>query len=223
MVEFAIQAFISLFVVVDPIGIVPIFIALTGGFTSEERMQIALRACLIAFAVLLLFALAGGQVLALLGIGLPAFRIAGGIALLIIALEMLFERREIRRKRSVRKKKRENPKPKDQARLTEIAVFPLAIPLIAGPSTMTTILLLGEEHQRFWPYGAILIGAIGLTLFTGGILFALSPLVARVMGERGMALVQRLLGLILCALAVQFVLDGIAEYVALVMSSGLSG
>ncbi len=189
--------FVALFVIIDPIGIAPVFAALTGGQTRLARRTIAIRACLVAIAVLTLFGLLGEAVLQGVGISMPAFHISGGILLFITALDMLFERRTRRRE--------------DQAHHEDDpAVFPLATPLIAGPGSITTMILLSEQAGGAW--GAILVLHLVMVVVvaTAFMFFLAAGLIERVLGSVGTKVVTRLLGVLLAALSIQFVLDGLA-------------
>jgi multiple antibiotic resistance protein len=191
-----ITAFVTLFVIVDPIGLAPLFVALTQGMTSEQRRAIAIRATLIGTALLTLFGLAGEAVLGFVGISMPAFRIAGGILLFLTALDMLFERR---------KKRRE-----DQAAHTDDpSVFPLATPLIAGPGALATMILLTGEQPGDWGWvlSIHLVMAAVMAVTFG--FFLAAGLIERALGPVGINVVTRLLGMLLAALSVQFVLDGL--------------
>ncbi|MGR3571667.1 MarC family protein [Brevirhabdus sp.] len=194
-----ITAFTTLFVIIDPIGLTPLFVALTPGATRTERRSIALRACLIAVGVLTLFALFGEAVLQFVGISMPAFRIAGGILLFLTALDMLFERRTQRREDKV------------EAQLDDPSAFPLAIPLIAGPGAIASMILLGgRAGGDLAGIGWIILVMISVisvvfVLFLGG------SLLERALGRMGINIVTRLLGMLLAALSVQFVVDGLRE------------
>jgi len=133
-IELALTAFVSLFVIVDPIGLAPLFVAVTHGNSKAERRRIAIHACLIGFVILAVFGFAGETVLNAIGIGMPAFRISGGLLLFLTAIEMLFE------KRSQRRENQAEPAP-------DPSVFPLAMPLIAGPGAMTTMILLTGQQS----------------------------------------------------------------------------
>ena len=196
---FLISAFVTLFVIIDPIGLVPLFVALTQGMTSRERRAIGLRAVLVAALLLLLFAAAGEAVLGFVGISMPAFRIAGGILLFLTALDMQFERRAKRRQDQTEE---DRPDP---------SVFPLAIPLIAGPGAIATMILLAGQQP----------GLIGLATVTGVMLavlvivmlmFLSASLFERALGRVGINVVTRLLGMLLAALSVQFVLEGLRDF-----------
>lgn len=193
----AITAFVALFVVIDPIGLAPLFVALTRGASSRARLIIGARAVGVAAALLLLFGLAGESVLEFLGISLPAFQIAGGILLFLTALDMLFERRTKRRE--------------DQAHTMENdpSIFPLAMPLIAGPGAIATMILLSGQSQGDPLYLAQVMGVAALVLGVVLLLFSLSTPLERLLGPTGINVVTRLLGMLLAALSVQFVLNGV--------------
>jgi multiple antibiotic resistance protein len=197
---FLVSAFVTLFVVIDPIGLTPVFIALTPGLTAQQRRAIAIRATVIAAGLLFLFAFLGEQVLGFIGISMPAFRIAGGILLFLTALDMLFERRTKRRE--------------DQADVEDVpdpSVFPIAIPLIAGPGAIASIILLAGQAEG--PVGmASVLGVMVAVLIIVFLLFLSAPLIERALGKTGIVVVTRLLGMLLAALSVQFVLDGIRGF-----------
>lgn len=196
-----VTAFVTLFVVVDPVGLAPMFVALTQGADAAHRRTVGIRACLIGAVLLTLFGLFGETLLAAIGISLPAFRIAGGILLFLTALDMLFERRT--------KRRREQSEPAlDPA--DDPSVFPLATPLLAGPGAMAAMILLAGEGDGwsgfFTAFGVMLaVLAVALSFF-----FA-AGLLEKLLKETGINVLTRLLGMLLAALAVQFVLDGIAQ------------
>jgi len=195
-----IPAFVALFVIIDPIGLAPLFVALTAGQTVGERRVVALRACLVAFGILTLFGLAGEAVLNFLGISMPAFRIAGGVLLFLTALDMLFERRSQRRQGQA-----------DTAHPDDPSVFPLAIPLIAGPGAIATIILLTGQDGADVLHIAIVHGVMALVLACVFGLFLLAAPLERALGPTGINVVTRLLGMLLAALSVQFVIDGMRD------------
>ncbi|MDO8885035.1 MAG: MarC family protein [Pseudotabrizicola sp.] len=196
---FLITAFATLFVVIDPPGLVPLFIALTRGMTAEQRRAMAQRACLIAAALLTMFGLAGEAILGFIGISMSAFRIAGGILLFLTALDMLFERRTQRREGQTAD---EDHDP---------SVFPLAIPLIAGPGAIASIILLIGQGGGDWTATVAVLGLTwGMILVTFFFLLA-SPPLERMLGRTGTIVITRLLGMLLAALSVQFVIDGIRQ------------
>lgn len=208
--DIVIPAFATLFVVIDPVGLVPIFLAVTAGASQRQRMAIAWRAVLTAFVILALFALLGKSVLTALGIGLPAFRIAGGIMLFLIALEMLFERRSERRSRSAAQQSADGQSD-DDSTVDDVAYFPLAIPLIAGPGAIAAMILLNSQNQDDFVARAAVSGVMVLVLAITLVLFLLGGRIEKFAGETFTRVFTRLLGVILGALAVQFVLSGLAS------------
>lgn len=202
MMELFIPAFITLFVVIDPPGSAPIFNGLTVGASAEQRRQMAIRAVIVAALILLGFALVGERLLGTLGIGLDAFRIAGGIMLFFIAMEMVFEKRTQRREDRAQKIK-ETPEVED------ISVFPMAMPMIAGPGSIAAIMLL-MARANSPTETAIVLAALGANLVLMLLsLLAVGPIM-RILGDQVEAVITRLLGVLLAALAVQFVLDGLS-------------
>jgi multiple antibiotic resistance protein len=198
-----VTAFVTLFVVIDPIALTPIFLALTPGMDSQQRSRIALRAVLVAGLLLSLFAFFGKAVLDFVGISMAAFRVAGGILLFLTAIDMLFERRTKRRENSS-----ETPEVFEQ---DDPSVFPIAIPLVAGPGAIATVILLVGEK----PGGTGLVTILSITAFILLIMYGflcLSTLVEKVMGKVAINVTTRVLGMLLAALSVQFVLDGLAEF-----------
>jgi multiple antibiotic resistance protein len=194
---FLITAFATLFVVIDPPGLVPLFIALTRGMNAERRRAMAQRACLIAASLLMLFGIAGEALLAFVGISMSAFRIAGGILLFLTALDMLFERRTQRREG-------QQAEPDHDP-----SVFPLATPLIAGPGAIATMILLIGQSGGDWAATGLIIGLM-LVMMAVTLAFLLAaPLLERMLGRTGTIVITRLLGMLLAALSVQFVIDGI--------------
>lgn len=200
----AITAFVTLFVVIDPLGTTPLFIALTGGMTSAQRRRVALRASLVALGILTAFGLAGGSALSFIGISMPAFRIAGGLLLFLTALDMLFERRTERREKRVESELEE---PGDD----DPSVFPLAIPLMAGPGAIAAMILLTERAAGDPGGQAIVFAVMTAVLALQFVLFLLGGPIERALGRTGVMVVTRLLGMLLAALAVQFVLDGLEQ------------
>jgi multiple antibiotic resistance protein len=200
MLELLVPAFVTLFVVIDPIGLAPLFIALTQGMDRPQRERVGRRALAVAFALLLAFSLFGESLLTAIGISMPAFRISGGLLLFLTALDMLFERRTDRREK----------------RATESApdpsVFPLAMPLIAGPGALATMVLLSSQNSGDLP-ALVGINAVMLLVLTlTYLLFRVSHLVERLLGNTGIVVLTRLFGILLAALSVQFVLDGLRDY-----------
>ena len=201
MTELFVSAFVTFFVVIDPPGCAPIFASLTQGASAAHRRAMALKSVLIAAAILLFFAVLGEDLLKKLGVSLHAFKIAGGIMLFLIALEMVFEKRQERRSNRAEEVKKDGE-------AEDISVFPMGIPMIAGPGSIASVMLLMARHEglasTFVVLGALAANLV-LTLLA---LLAAGPLM-RLVGHKVEGMVTRLLGVILAALAVQFVLDGI--------------
>lgn len=189
-------AFITLFVIIDPIGLAPMFVALTKGEDAAMRRGIAMRATIIAGVLLVLFGLFGEAVLGFAGISMPAFRIAGGILLFLTALDMLFERRSERRKGQA-------------SAANDPSVFPLATPLIAGPGSIATMILLTGEAGGDWAVIGMVMAVLVAVLLLVMLAFLSAGLLERALGATGTNVVSRLLGMLLAALSVQFVVDGI--------------
>ncbi len=203
-----VPAFATFFVIIDPVGLAPMFLTLTGHMPLKARRRTAVRAVLLAFGVLLVFALFGKQVLNFLGISLPAFRIAGGILLFVLALEMLFERRSARRKENVESAAHEHEEEDDDDD-GELWVFPLGIPLLAGPGAITSVILLMGAHAGKPAEQAIIIAVLCAVLLASLGLFILVTKFDHLISETASRAISRILGMILAALAVQFVLTGL--------------
>lgn len=200
--DLLISAFSTLFVTVDPIGLASIFIALTQDLTPADRRKVAWISCLIAFILLALAAAGGKALLGVLGISLDAFRIAGGLFLFYTGFEMLFERRQPRRRKHAKAAVGID-------HVKNIAAFPLAIPLMAGPGAMTASILLSSKAQGDLLQFLGVIATIFLVIAITYITFIAANIINRALGQMGRIVVTRLLGLLLGALAVQFIADGI--------------
>ena len=194
---FLITAFATLFVVIDPPGLVPLFIALTRGMSVSRRRALATRACIIAIGILAAFAFAGEALLGFIGITMPAFRIAGGILLFLTALDMLFERRTQRREG-------QQAEPDHDP-----SVFPLATPLIAGSGAIATMILLVGQAGGGMAGTLVVIGVMLVVMITTFAFLLAAPPLERILGRTGTIVITRLLGMLLAALSVQFVIDGI--------------
>lgn len=199
----ALPAFVALFVIIDPVGLAPLFVAMTAGMDQAHRRKIALRAVGVAFAILTLFGLAGEAVLEFLGISMPAFRMAGGILLFLTALDMLFERRTERRQG------------KADEEAADPSVFPLAIPLIAGPGAIAAMILLTGDPAGGPAHVLMIHLVMASVLFCALTLFFLAAPLERLLGRTGITVVTRLLGMLLAALSVQFVIDGLRDLAVL--------
>jgi multiple antibiotic resistance protein len=199
--DYIVSAFVTLLVVVDPIGLAPTFLAVTEGVPSQARRQIAIRACMIAAGVLAGTALVGDWLLDKLGISLPAFRIAGGLMLFAVASEMVLGVRIERQSKQAEDAIEEH--------VRNVAAFPLAIPLMAGPGAITATMLLAGEVRTQPVLLACLLGiamvVVGLCLSA----FLVASRIARLLGITGNVVLSRLLGVLLASLAVQFVIDGV--------------
>jgi multiple antibiotic resistance protein len=217
--RFGLAAFVTLLVVVDPPGVVPIYVALTKDEQPRRRRAILIRAVLIAFGVALFFLLAGRAVLSYLGVTVHAFSISGGILLFVAAMPMLFGQRgglqapegKERGARAAAGKERAAPGDRGTAG-QDISVFPLAMPLLSGPGTIATILLLtsqaGGDLQKLAAIGV----AIAIVFLVSFVLLYLGARLIRLVGEGGVHIATRVMGIVLAALAVQYVLNGVTGY-----------
>jgi len=201
MTQLFISAFITLFVVIDPPGCAPIYAGLTKAASEAEQRSMAIRACVIASVILVGFALFGEQLLGALHIKLDSFRIAGGLMLFWIAFEMVFEKRTQRREERA-EKVAATPEAED------VSVFPMAMPMLAGPGAIAAVMLLMNEAENA-EESLVVLGALGaVLLLTMLALIAAGPLI-RLLGHRVEAVITRLLGVLLAALAAQYVIDGL--------------
>jgi multiple antibiotic resistance protein len=195
-------SFVALFVIIDPIGTAALFLALTRGLTEAASRRVAFRAVLIAGTLLLLFAFGGNALLRGLAIGIPAFRIAGGVLLFLVAVDMVFARPSGGRSLTPQESQDVDPS-------HDISVFPLAIPLIAGPGALTTmVLLMGQAGADPVARGAVIgVMVLVLAITLGFLLMAVR--IVRILGKTGVNVISRVLGILLAAVAMQLVLDGI--------------
>ncbi len=201
MTDTMISAFTTLLVTVDPPGLAPLFLGLTQGMTRAQRQQVAVRGSVMGFAILTVFALFGATILGALGISMGAFRIAGGLMLFAIAFEMIFEKRNERKEKTT-----DDAITKDH--IHNLAVFPLAIPLIAGPGAISATVLISGTMDG-WIGKLQLVAVIGVVLGLVFVSLYLAERLNRFLGVTGRALLTRLLGVLLAALSVQFVVDGV--------------
>lgn len=204
--DLLLSTFVVLLVVIDPIGLAPLFFALARNQTRAQQRRTAVQSVALAAVMLLIFFFTGDTLLHVLGIGMPAFRIAGGALLFLLAIDMVFARHSGLRSTTTREQK-------EAATRNGIAVFPLAFPLIAGPGSLTTVLLMASSWNNRLEFIGML--AVLLTVLLLALLSLLaSPYLMRLLGETGANVVSRLLGLILAALAVQYILDGVVMSLA---------
>ncbi len=197
-------SFLALFVIIDPVGTAALFVALTRGMTEAQSRRTAFRGVVIAGVILLFFAFGGSALLAALGIGLPAFRIAGGVLLFLLAIDMVFARQTGMRSLTAGESREADAS-------HEISVFPLAIPLIAGPGALTTMVLLMGAAGSDWTGRAAIIAVLALVLAITLLLLLSATRVVRLLGTTGVNVISRVLGILLAALAAQLVLDGFIE------------
>lgn len=205
-IPFLTAAFATLFVTIDPLGLAPIFIGVTDGMTTAQRREVAIRATIIAICVLTVSMFAGQPLLTALGITLPAFRIAGGLLLFWIAAEMVFARRGERKQNAAAEHISKD-------HIQNVAAFPLAVPLLAGPGAITAVILLSGQAQGDPVKLAGLCAAALVVLGLSFIAFLFATRLEKFLGITGRVVLTRLLGVILSALAVQFVADGIIAIV----------
>ena len=203
MIDLFFSAFITFFVVIDPPGCAPIYASLTKGANTTQRRNMAIRATMVAAGILLVFALFGEQLLGALHIELNSFRIAGGIMLFMIALDMVFEKRTQRREERAQKII-------DTPEIEDVSIFPMAMPMIAGPGSIASVMLLMAQNEGIDRAGIILSALAAVLLLTLLALLAAGPIM-KLLGAQAEAVITRLLGVLLAALAAQFVIDGLRQ------------
>ncbi|MBA4778427.1 MAG: MarC family transcriptional regulator [Sphingomonadales bacterium RIFCSPHIGHO2_01_FULL_65_20] len=201
MIELFVSAFVTLFVVIDPPGCAPIYASMTTGANAQQRRSMAIRAVIVAGGILLVFALFGEVLLSALHIELNSFRIAGGIMLFLIALDMVFEKRTERREQRAQKVM-ETPE------IEDVSIFPMAMPMIAGPGSIASVMLLVSQNSGLDRALTILAALLAVLLLTLVALLTAGPLM-KLLGAKAEAVITRLLGVLLAALAAQFVIDGL--------------
>jgi multiple antibiotic resistance protein len=200
MLEIFLQYFVLYFVVIDPIGTTPLFLVVTKGLNAKDKNKVAFEGVLIATIVLLFFAFFGNYVLKYLGISFPAFTIAGGVILFLIALEMLFDIRSQRKKRSINDKR------------DKISIFPIAIPLLAGPAAITSVILTISQAQG--SYSLLIINIICLisVMLVSFVILRVFTKFQKFINEKIINIFSRVIGIILAALSIQYILDGIKSF-----------
>ena len=203
MTELLIHTFVVLFVVVDPVGLAALFPGLAPGARPAALRQMAVKGTAVAAGILVGFVFLGDALLRYLGVGMPAFRIAGGVLLFLLAIDMVFARQS-----GLRSTTEQEHEEAEQRR--DISVFPLAIPLIAGPGAMTSILLVVSAHRGDWQVQGLLLAVLAAVLGVTLVLLLAAHRILALLGETGANVVSRVLGVVLAALAVQFILDGVA-------------
>lgn len=209
VVSFSLVAFSAVFFIVDPVAVVPIFVTMTEHDTPQKRRDMAKRACLILGGVLTFFALGGGVLFKLLGVTLAAFKIAGGILLLLTSLDML---------RSKASQTRTSPEEiAEGAAKDDIAIVPLAMPLLAGPGSIATVMMLTAQVEHTWQVIPVIL-SIWLTAFISWLMLRSSELVNRFLGKSGRAILDRVMGLLLAAIAVQFMIAGVSDALPEILS-----
>ena len=206
MIDYLTSALATLLIVADPLLLSALFLAVTHGMSDKERREVALRGSVIALCILVAAGLGGAKLLELLGISLSAFRIAGGLLLLSSAAEMVFDRRSQRLQATA-----DTAVSVDHVR--NIAAFPLAIPLMAGPGAITAMILLAGRSSGKTEFLAGLFGVAALVMLACYLSFLMAERIAKIMGITGRAVITRMLGIILAALAVQFIIDGITTLI----------
>ena len=197
-----INSFILFFVAIDTIGNVPFFLSLTEDVKIKVRNQIALKSTIIAFFILITFAYVGRYLLEAIGVTLDSLKIAGGVILMLLAIDILFEKRKRRREKRVEEAL-------DEKSIEEIAVFPIAIPFIAGPSALTTIILLIGNYKNFPEFQVPVIVALIAALIVGLILMVGASYIVKFVPKQILHATSRVMAFILAALATQFIVDGI--------------
>lgn len=193
VISFGLLSFTSLFTIIDPFAAAPIFVTMTEQYNKDQRRQAAFRACISALVILLVFAICGGVIFRLFGITVDALRIAGGILFFMMALQMLMGKEKSTGKESL---------DLDQA------VVPLGIPLICGPGAISTVMVLMGQNRSLGHVAALIL-AIGLVIILTAAVLLVSPNIIRFVGKTGIAVITKVIGLIVCTIGIQFVIDGL--------------
>lgn len=209
--DLILNAFVTLFVTSDPIGVSPIFLGLTAGMAAGHRRAVAIRGVVVGFVILSVFAVSGTAILDTMGISIDAFRVAGGLLLFYTAFEMIYEKPQARRE--------ETAQSAIQERISNLAVFPLAIPLLAGPGSISATILLSsqfalEPEINAWTGKLILVGVIFVLMVLSGLVLVAAEVFDKFLGNTGRKVLTRLLGVLLAALSVQYVVDGVTSLFA---------
>ncbi len=202
LLQFAFIAFTSIFVLVDPIAAVPTFLAMTGDSNRLQRRHMAIRAACTCFIVLLTFSIAGSLIFKVFGITLAAFKIAGGLILGLIGLDMLKARRS--------PTKETPPETEEGAEKEDVGIIPLGIPMLAGPGAISSVMVLMSQN-RDWRHDVVVVAAISVVAAVSFLILAAADRVSSYLGETGIRILTRMMGLLLLAIAVQFVLNGLRD------------
>ncbi|MBP6689434.1 MAG: MarC family protein [Hyphomonadaceae bacterium] len=217
MLSLLLASFVTFFVAIDPVAMAPMFTTMTTRMTPEWRRKMAFKSIAIATGILLAFAFGGAWLLEQIHVSIDAFRIAGGLLLFLIAVDMLFEKRSERREEraeQVAQHQAQHPEAQD-----DISVFPLAIPLISGPGAIASIMLFFAQHEDIASRGVILLG-VGANLALCLIAFLMAAPLSKIMGETVASMLTRIFGILLAALAAQFVVDGIRNVFGIAAAAG---
>ncbi len=206
--EFTLVSFSLIFFIVDPLGNIPVFLSVTEGATQEERKRIALRASIATFCILVLFALLGEGILRVLNVTINSFQIAGGILIFIIAISML----QARRSRTKTTPEEEHERPGE-----DVSIFPLAIPMMSGPAAITTVMVLTNLSKSIGQRILVIV-AIFFTSFCSYLILRTSRHLLGVLGQTGLNVLERLMGLLLAVISVQFVVDGLKQVIREIMA-----
>ncbi len=202
LLEFSLVAFSSVFFLVDPFAAIPPFLVMTAGQSAAERRRMAKRASITCFCVLTVFALAGGLIFKLFGITLPALKIAGGLLLFLIGMEML---------QAKQSSTKEAPGETEEAcQKEDVGIIPLGIPLLAGPGAISSVMVLMGQSPNWWQAAPVLI-AIAVTSICAFLILAMADRIRALLGETGIHILMRMMGLLLTALAVQFIINGLGD------------
>ncbi len=204
--DIALSAFVTFFVIIDPLGIAPIFASLTFQMDDSKRRRTALRSVLVTGAILLFFAFIGGSVIEAAGISLAAFSVAGGALLFLIGLEMVFSTKPHKLHQS-----ESNDAQGTTQQESDPAIVPLAIPLMAGPGAIASVLLLMTNHAHSPSAQAAVLGAMGVVLCLALIIYIFAGTLLRLAGETVAQVISRIMGVLLCALAVQYIFNGLQD------------
>ena len=204
MIKLFLENFVLLFIAIDPVSLLPIFASFTQGLNRKDLMTLCLRTGLTAFMILLIFWVFGSQILNLMGISINSFKIAGGMFLLFIAYEMLFEKRQQRRKETAEKAM-------DDEALTSLATFPLAIPLIAGPGAITIAMLLSEKSTQSISFQLIGFSPVFIIILLTVLSIWISGRITEKLPSSVLGVLQRVFGLLLGALAIEFIIQGLRQ------------